>query len=358
MRHTTVLLVTLGFVFGYLYRKRKEKKKIADNVLELIGNTPMVELKSLSKLTKCRVLAKLEYLNPGGSGKDRAALGILQAANLHEGDTVYEATTGSTGIALALLCNYMKLGCKIYMPNDQAKEKSVLLKSLGAEVTLIPPFSIVDKQMYVNVAQKEAEENGGFFANQFENEANFKVHYETTGPEIYAQCDGRIDAIVMGAGTAGTIGGISKYLKERRNVTCILVDPPGSCLFNKFKYNVMFDSQYAEGKRRRTQVDTVIEGVGLARNTHLVDLCDVDECIRVTDQEAVDMSRFLLKNEGLFLGSSGAMNCVGVVKAAKEIGEGKTIVTVLSDQGYRHLSKFWNDEFLLNNNLDPNKRTP
>ncbi|RKP15972.1 putative cysteine synthase, partial [Rozella allomycis CSF55] len=317
-------------------------------ITSLIGNTPIMELQSLSKMTGCRILAKLEFMNPGGSPKDRIALRIMEDAE-REGklkpglSTICEGTVGSTGISLAMLAAYKKYGAYICMPSDQAKEKSDILEAYGAIVERVKPASIVDDEMFVRRAQNKARElKNGFFVDQFENESNFNAHYEETGPEIWEQCGGDIDALVLGAGTGGTIAGVSRYLKEKKeDVKVFLVDPPGSGLFNKVKFGVMFAKEEAEGTRKRHQVDTIVEGVGINRITRNFTEAIIDESFKITDDETIEMSRFLMKNEGLFVGSSSAINCVGAVKAAKELGPGHTIVTILCDSGQRHLTKFW-----------------
>ncbi|EPZ32577.1 Cysteine synthase/cystathionine beta-synthase-like protein [Rozella allomycis CSF55] len=352
---------------------------IHPDITSLIGNTPIMELQSLSKMTGCRILAKLEFMNPGGSPKDRIALRIMEDAEregklkpglstICEGlSTICEGTVGSTGISLAMLAAYKKYGAYICMPSDQAKEKSDILEAYGAIVERVKPASIVDDEMFVRRAQNKARElKNGFFVDQFENESNFNAHYEETGPEIWEQCGGDIDALVLGAGTGGTIAGVSRYLKEKKedvkvflvdppgsglfnkvkfgkkeDVKVFLVDPPGSGLFNKVKFGVMFAKEEAEGTRKRHQVDTIVEGVGINRITRNFTEAIIDESFKITDDETIEMSRFLMKNEGLFVGSSSAINCVGAVKAAKELGPGHTIVTILCDSGQRHLTKFW-----------------
>lgn len=238
------------------------------------------------------------------------------------------------------------------MPDDQAQEKASLLLKLGAIVERVRPASIVDQNQFVNVARKRAEEHTadaskpgkGFFANQFENTANYMAHLNSTGPEIYAQCDGDLDAFVAGAGTGGTISGVALALKpELPNLKVILADPQGSSLYNKVKFGVMFSPTEAEGKRRRHQVDSIVEGIGINRLTanfeagmHLV-----DDAVKVTDRQAMLMARWLVEKEGLFVGASSAVNCVAAVKAAKWLGKNKRIVTILCDSGTRHLSRFW-----------------
>ncbi|KAF9388117.1 hypothetical protein CPB97_001568 [Podila verticillata] len=359
--------------------KSKDSSVICDGVAGLIGNTPMMRIKSLSDATGCEILAKAEFLNPGGSTKDRVALSMINTAERDHiltpgnGSTIFEGTVGSTGISLAMMAKARGYNAWIVMPDDVALEKSQLLEKLGAHVEKVRPVSIVDKNQFVNLAKRRAQEFGknseagsssskdegsnktGFFADQFENLANFEAHFTTTGPEIYKQTKGNVDAIVMGAGTGGTLAGVAKYLKALLpDLRTYLVDPQGSGLFNKVKYNIMYSPTEKEGKRKRHQVDTVVEGVGINRLTRNFSMSEgfIDDAIRVTDQEAVDMARYLVHQEGLFIGSSSAVNCVGAVRIARELGPGHTIVTLLCDSGHRHLTKFWNDEYLANQGLE------
>ncbi|KAG0292183.1 hypothetical protein BGZ98_002684 [Dissophora globulifera] len=342
---------------------------ICDGIAGLIGNTPMMRIKSLSEATGCEILAKAEFLNPGGSTKDRVALSMVDTAERDHiltpgnGSTIFEGTVGSTGISLAMIAKARGYNAWIVMPDDVALEKSQLLEKLGAHVEKVRPVSIVDKNQFVNLAKRRAQEFSkdnkgtgssgddatGFFADQFENLANFEAHFTTTGPEIYRQTQGNVDAMVMGAGTGGTLAGVSKYLKSRLpDLRTYLADPQGSGLFNKVKYNIMYSPTEKEGHRKRHQVDTVVEGVGINRLTRNFAMSEgyVDDAIRVTDQEAVDMARYLVQQEGLFIGSSSAVNCVAAVRIARELGPGHTIVTLLCDSGHRHLTKFWSDEYL------------
>lgn len=344
---------TIATVALTLWRcfRRPRDAHIAKDVCELIGNTPMVEISSLSKLTGCRVVGKLEMANPGGSAKDRVALAIVQnaekAGELRPGypDCVFEGTSGSTGISLALVCQARGYKAHIVVPDDTSDEKVNLLHQLGATVHLTRPAGIADAKHYVNVAKKlAAEHEHGIFADQFETEVNWEAHALTTGPEIWRQTGHRIDAFVSGAGTGGTITGVASYLKQRNNqVRIVLADPTGSGLFNKIRYGVMFNATEKEGTRRRHQVDTIIEGIGLTRITknlaHGLPL--IDDAIRVSDAEAVAMAHHLVQEDGLFVGSSSGVNCVGALREARRLGPGHVIVTVLCDSGVRHLSKFW-----------------
>ncbi|TMW63374.1 hypothetical protein Poli38472_002315 [Pythium oligandrum] len=331
-------------------RWQRETPRYPCGFAGLVGNTPIVELKSLSEATGCTILAKAEFMNPGGSSKDRVAKGIVEDAErrglLREGGTIVEGTSGSTGISLSLMARAKHYNCTIVMPDDQAKEKSQLLEKFGAHVELVKPASIVNAKHYVNEARRRAGViPGGYFANQFENTANFDTHYNTTGPEIWHQTRGQVDAFVMSSGTGGTIAGVSSYLKEQNpKIQVFLADPPGSSLYNKVRSNVCYAPQQAEKKIRRHRYDTIAEGVGIDRLTENFLLATIDDAFLVPDQETVEMSRFLLRNEGLFVGSSSALNCVAAVRAARKLGPGHTIVTVLCDSGQRHLTKFWDEE--------------
>lgn len=330
----------------------------------LIGDTPLVELQSLSKATGCRILAKAEYLNPGGTSKDRVALRMIQEAEraglLKPGGIVVEGTSGSTGIALASLCRARGYRCLIVMPDDQAAEKVHLLQQFGAEVEVVKPAGIANPNHYYNRARTRAQElmkegKNAVFMDQFETMANFHAHYHGTGPEIWRQVEEGYgvtpDAFVMSAGTGGTIAGVSRAWKERkrergREVRVFLVDPPGSALFNKVKFGVCYAREQRERGVRRHRYDSLAEGIGLDRMTKNFEEARVDDAFRVTDQEAVDMAHYLLQREGLFVGSSTAMNVVGAVRAAWQLGEGHMIVTVLCDSGQRHLTRFWRREWV------------
>lgn len=336
---------------------------VRDGVEGLIGNTAMVKIKSLSEATGCTVLGKLEMQNPGGSAKDRVALAIIQDAEHrglikpHSGDMVFEGTSGSTGISLAMLCRAKGYTAHIALPDDTSQEKVELLENLGAVVYKVRPASIVDDQQYVNYARNAAQKVNdaadaektkrlprALFADQFENEANWKTHFDHTGPEIYSQSNGEVDVFVTGSGTGGTITGVARYLKSVSDrIRVVIADPQGSGFLNKVKYNVMFSPTEKEGTRRRHQVDTVIEGIGLNRLTvNFSKGCEyIDDAVRVTDDEALKMAKWLVETDGLFVGSSSAVHCVGAYRCAKALGPGHTVVTIICDSGSRHLSKFW-----------------
>ena len=326
-----------------------------------IGNTPLIQLPALSAATGCTILGKAEYLNgAGNSPKDRVALSIVDAAEKaghlrpNAGDVIYEGTVGSTGISLAAIARSRGYMAHVVMPDDQAHEKSNLLLKLGAKVERVTPAPITSPDNFINLAKRRAREHTdnpeqkgrGYFADQFENEANWQAHLHGTGPEIYAQTHGQLDAFVAGAGTGGTISGVGRYLKEEkkmRNLKLILADPQGSGLYNRVKYGVMFDATEKEGTRRRQQVDTMVEGIGCNRVVGNFEAGKdlIDDAVRVTDEQAMIMARFLVEKEGVFAGSSSAVNCVAAARIAQQLGPGHTIVTILCDSGTRHLSKFW-----------------
>ncbi|CAM9606759.1 unnamed protein product [Scytosiphon promiscuus] len=324
----------------------------------LIGNTPMVKLHSLSAATStgCEILVKVEFLNPGGTSKDRIAASMIREAEatgkLKQGGTVVEGTSGSTGICLASLCRAKGYRCVIVMPDDQAAEKAELLRTFGAEVVKVRTASIANPEHYINVAARLAKERPGHvFMDQFETEANLKAHLAHTGPEIWQQTGGRLDAFVMGAGTGGCLAGVSLFLRgEKSSAKIFLVDPPGSALFSRVRYGVCYSPQMSERDVRKHRYDTIAEGIGNDHVTANFGKALVDDAFRVTDQEAVYMAHYLLKHEGLFVGCSSAMNCVGAVLAARRLTSdtqrAKRIVTVLCDSGSRGVSRFWNREFI------------
>lgn len=308
-------------------------------------------------------------MNPGGTGKDRAALFIIKRAEEEQrlpkscdggGGIVVEGTSGSTGISLAMLCNTRNHQLIVVLPDDQSPDKAALLRNHGAIVKIVSNCAISNPNHYVNVARKTAHELSGeqqqghgrqtIFSDQFENEANFEAHYQTTGPEIWNQTQGQLDAFVMSSGTGGTISGVGRYLTEQNpDISIVLVDPPGSSLYNKVKYGVAYVSEQSERVLKRHRYDTLAEGIGLDRVTQNLTLglgC-ISDAVRVQDQEAVDMAHWLLRNEGLFVGSSSAMNIVGAVRVASGLQPGKRVVTVACDNGERHLSRFWNRDFIV-----------
>jgi len=317
-----------------------------------VGNTPLVRLNKLSDLTGCEIFGKAEFLNPGGSVKDRVALAIVNS--VPSTCRIYEGSSGSTGISLTMASVARGMECVIFMPDDQAKEKRDLITALGGTVRLVRPMSIVDPDHMCKAAQREAERDpDGYYANQFENKLNFRTHFENTAVEILQQTKGDIDVFVASAGTGGTLAGIASRLKlelGREKVLTVLADPQGSALAARINTGTLFNVKDKEGHRIKHPFDTVTEGIGLNRLTENFQLGIpfVDKAFTVTDEEAVKMSRFLLAEEGLFLGSSAAVNCACIVKAIKSgtIKQGSSIVTILCDSGVRHVSKFWNPDFL------------
>ncbi|KAK5992763.1 Cysteine synthase-like protein [Cladobotryum mycophilum] len=306
---------------------------------------PLIEIHSLSKATGRVILAKAEFLNgAGNSPKDR-------------GDTIYEGTVGSTGISLATLARAKGYKAHICMPDDQAFEKSDLLLHLGATVERVAVAPITSPDHFVNLARRRAMEHTksstdgskGFFANQFESEANWQAHVNGTGPEIYQQTGGNLDAFVAGAGTGGTISGVARYLKleakmsSTSNLKVVLADPQGSGLYNKVKYGIMYSPTEREGTRRRQQVDSIVEGVGVNRVTQNFEAGRdlIDDAVRVTDEQACRMARWLVEHDGIFVGSSSCVNCVAAVATAMTLPPGSRVVTLLCDPGTRHLSKFY-----------------
>ncbi|KAL2122833.1 hypothetical protein VTJ04DRAFT_3288 [Mycothermus thermophilus] len=336
---------------------------IVDGIEGTIGNTPLIRIRSLSEATGCTILAKAEFLNgAGNSPKDRVALSMILAAEEQgllvpgRGDTIYEGTVGSTGISLAALARARGYKAHICMPDDVAREKSDLLRHLGAEVERVPVAPITDPQHYVNLARARAKAHSadpntpsqGIFCDQFESLANYTAHLKTTGPEIWTQTGGgKLDAFVAGAGTGGTLSGVAKYLKEERGMAdklrVVLADPQGSGLYHKVRHGVMWSPTEREGTRRRTQVDSLVEGIGVNRVTTNFEVGRpfVDDAVRVTDEQACRMGRWLVEKDGIFVGSSSAVNCVAAVVTALGLPPGSVVVTILCDPGSRHLSKFW-----------------
>jgi cysteine synthase A len=330
----------------------------------LIGCTPMIEIRSLSKLTGTRIMAKMECRNPGGSGKDRPAKYMLREmareAKMRCRDVrdiqVVESTSGNTGISLAALCKNLGLELYIVMPDDQSIEKSRKLEALGAKVKVVENCSIANAKHYVNEARRFAAESAslksGVHLNQFENLANTLAHEETTGPELFRQCP-LIDAFVMSAGTGGTIAGVSRWARhvergecDGKHVEVVLADPQGSSLYHKVMNGVCFAPQQREQKLRKHRYDTIVEGVGLDRVTANFDAADVDSAEKVSDQEMVDMAHWLLHKEGLFVSSSSALNMVAALRVARRLGPGHTVATILCETGQRHLPRFWNPAYL------------
>ena len=317
-------------------------------MIEYIGNTPLIELKHFSELTGCKILGKAEFMNPGGSVKDRAAKYIIEDALekglIKPGGTIVEGTAGNTGIGLALVGNSFGMKTVIVIPETQTEEKKATIRACGAELIEVPAVPYKDPNNYVKYSKRVAENyenaNGVLWANQFDNEANKIGHYKDTGPEIFNQLDGKIDGFIS-CGTGGTLTGVAQYLKEQNNNIKIgLVDPYGAALYSFF----------TEGKLE-SEGSSVTEGIGQGRITKNLEGLEVDFPFRVPDADALEAMFKMVETEGLYLGGSAGINVAGAVELAKELGPGHTIVTILCDSGSRYLSKLYNRNFLVNNDL-------
>ena len=322
---------------------------IKNGFVDSVGNTPLIRINSFSDETGCEILGKAEFLNPGGSVKDRAALYIIEDAEkkglLKPGGTVVEGTAGNTGIGLAHICNAKGYNCLIIIPETQSQEKIDLLRTLGAEVRTVPAVPYKDSNNYVKLSGRiAAEMENAIWANQFENLANRIAHYETTGPEIWAQTDGKVDVWVASTGTGGTYAGVSMFLKEKNPaIKCILADPMGSGLYSYVKTGEI----HSEGS-------SITEGIGNSRVTGNMEGAPVDDAIRVDDREAVRVVYQLLEKDGLFMGGSVGINVGAAIAIAKQMGPRHTIVTILCDGGSRYQSKLFNRDWLATKGLLPN----
>jgi cysteine synthase len=320
---------------------------IRNGFLGSVGNTPLVRLARVSAETGCEILGKAEFLNPGGSVKDRAARGIIEDAEargvLTPGGTVVEGTAGNTGIGLAHVCNARGYRCVIVMPDNQSPEKVQILKTLGAEVIEVKAVPYADPNHYQKVARRLAEQiPDAIWANQFDNTANRDAHECTTAPEIWAQTEGRLDAFVTSTGTGGTLGGVARYLKSRReDVFVALADPQGSSLYEWVRH----------GELNATGPGSITEGIGIGRVTANLAGAPLDDAVHVTDVDCVTMVYRLLREEGLFLGSTSGVNVAAAVQVARRLGPGHTIVTMLCDTGAKYQSRLFNREWLAQKNL-------
>ena len=319
---------------------------VKDGFLASIGNTPLIRLRSASALTGCNILAKAEFLNPGGSVKDRAAAAIIQDAvergTLKPGGVIVEGTAGNTGIGLALVGNALGYRTVIVMPETQSQEKKDMLRLCGADLRLVPAVPYSDPGNYVRYSETLANElaktepNGVLWSNQFDNVANRLGHYRTTGPEIFAQTDGTVDAFTCAVGTGGTLAGVALALKERNpKIRIVLADPLGSALYN----------YYAHGQLK-AEGSSITEGIGQGRITKNLEGAPIDGQVQVTDFEALPIVFDLLKDEGLVVGGSSGINVAAAIKVAQDLGPGHTIVTILCDNGTRYQSKLFNPAFL------------
>ncbi len=321
---------------------------IVEGFAGAVGGTPLIRLARLSAETGCDILGKAEFMNPSGSVKDRAARAIIEAAEhagtLGPGGTVVEGTAGNTGISLAHLCHARGYRCVIVMPDNQSPEKFELLRTLGAELELVKPVPYADPNHYQKVAKRRAAEiEGAVWADQFDNTANRDAHYTTTGPEIWRDADGRLDAFVAASGTGGTFGGAATFLKEKggKSLQTVLADPQGSALYRWVKF----------GELKAEGAGSITEGIGIGRVTANLKDAPIDDAVHVTDMEAVGMVYRLLREEGLFLGSAAGVNVAGALKVAREMGPGHRVVTILCDSGHKYQSRLYDREWLAGKGL-------
>jgi cysteine synthase A len=324
---------------------------IRNGVVEAIGNTPLIKLKRASQETGCEILGKAEFMNPGQSVKDRAALAIIRDAEksgaLRPGGVIVEGTAGNTGIGLALVGNALGYRSVIVIPETQSQEKKDMLRLAGATLVEVPAVGYVNPNNYVKVSGRLAEElartepNGAIWANQFDNVANRQGHIETTGPEIWQQTDGKVDGFVSAVGTGGTLAGVAIALKGfNPKIRIALADPMGAALY----------AYYTTGELK-AEGSSITEGIGQGRITANIEGAPIDVAFQIPDEEAIPLCFQLLEEEGLCLGGSSGINVAGAIRLAKEMGPGHTIVTILCDYGTRYQSKLFNPEFLRSKNL-------
>jgi cysteine synthase A len=320
---------------------------ITQDFVAAIGHTPLLRLRRLSEETGCEILGKAEFMNPGGSVKDRAARAIVLDAErrgqLKPGGTVVEGTAGNTGIGLAHVCNARGYRCVIVMPDNQSPEKYALIEALGAEVRRVKAVPYSDPNHYQKTAGRLSQElPNAIWSNQFDNTANRRAHVETTGPEIWQQTGGRIDAFVSASGTGGTLAGVSEYLKSRNAaIRTVLADPPGSSLYEFIRHGVL----------KSTGGGSITEGIGIGRITANMQDAPIDGALHIEDAETVSYVYRLLREEGLFVGSTSGVNVAAAVRVARELGPGHTVVTMLCDTGSKYLSRLFNRDWLAQKGL-------
>jgi cysteine synthase A len=325
--------------------------QVRETVLDAIGNTPLIKLRRASEETGCTILGKAEFMNPGGSVKDRAALGIVSDAigdgRLRPGGIIVDGTAGNTGIGLTVVGNALGMRTVIVIPETQTQEKKDALRSLGATLVEVPAVPYKNPNNYVKVAGRLAErlnnedEDGAIFANQFDNVANRDIHVRTTGPEIWEQTEGKVDAFVSAVGTGGTLAGVAMALRQRNpKVQIALADVPGAALFN----------YYTDGELR-AEGTSITEGIGQGRITANLEGLDVDHAFLIPDEEMLRTVYSMIEDEGLALGTSSGVNVAGAIRLARELGPGKTIVTMLCDTAARYQSRLFNAEFLRSKGL-------
>ena len=324
---------------------------VCANSIEAIGRTPLIRLRHASELTGCDIYGKAEFMNPGGSVKDRAALFIVKDAEerglLRPGGVIVEGTAGNTGIGLALVANARGYRTVIVIPETQSQEKKDALRQFGADLREVPAVPYANPNNYVKVSGRLAEEiakresAGAIWANQFDNVANRRAHLETTGPEIWEQTGGKVDAFICAVGTGGTLAGVGMYLKQRRRDVVIgIADPMGAALYSWYKHGVL-----------KSEGTSITEGIGQGRVTANLEGAPVDEAFQIPDQEAIPVVFDLLEHEGLLMGTSTGINVAGAIRLARHLGPGHTIVTILADGGQRYASRLFNPEFLRSKNL-------
>lgn len=319
---------------------------MAATLWDSVGNTPLLKLGSLSARTGCELFGKAEFMNPGGSIKDRAAKGMIRDAErtglLTPGATIVEGTAGNTGIGLAVLGIERGYRVVVTMPDNQAREKYEYLEAMGVDVRKVPVVPFANPGHFYHQARTLSEQHGWFWANQFENPSNGDFHYETTGKEVWEQLEGRVDVLVSSVGTGGTLGGVSRYLKEKNpKLEVVLLDPLGSGLYS-----------YVKDGKVEGSGSSITEGIGIMRLTENFKRARVDSAMRVTDQEMIEMLYHLARTDALLVGTSAALNVRGAYEIAKKYqGSGKRIVTFLCDHGSRYTSKVLNPEFLASKSL-------
>ena len=325
---------------------------IRDGIVETIGHTPLIKLQHASEATGCTILGKAEFMNPGGSVKDRAGRQMILEAEargeLRRGGLVVESTAGNTGIGLALVANARGYRTLIVIPETQSQEKKDMLRLCGAELVEVPAVAFSNPNNYQHVGRrlaeqlKSTEKNGVIFADQWNNLDNRKAHYVSTGPEIWQQTGGKVDGFICAIGTGGTIAGASTFLREKnQDIVIGLADPRGAGMFNLFVH----------GEAKASDGGSITEGIGLGRVTPLIADLKIDKPYLIPDEEAVPILFDLLEHEGLCLGGSSGINVAGAIRLAKDLGPGHIIVTVLCDSGTRYQSKLFNPEFLRSKNL-------
>jgi len=325
--------------------------KTVNTVIDAIGNTPLIRLKRASELTGCSILGKAEFMNPGGSVKDRAGLAMIRHAlatgELRPGGTIVEGTAGNTGIGLTLVANALGLKTVIVIPETQSIEKKDALRQMGAELIEVPAVPYANPNNYVKLSGRlaeklaKSEKNGAIWANQFDNIANRQGHIDTTAPEIWTQTEGKVDGFICAVGTGGTLAGTGIGLKNFNSAIQIgLADPMGAALFSYYTTGVL-----------KSEGSSITEGIGQGRITKNLENAPIDIAFQITDSEAIPITFELLEHEGLSLGGSSGINVAGAIRLAKELGPGHTIVTILCDGGSRYASKLYNPDFLRSKHL-------